>query len=81
MKPTQQPEVPVTDLGLSAYLLSAGYSLIRTEGPPTKRTFIFSAVPSEVLYGYYSETAKVNPRTFLASLRDLKGLVAQGVWT
>ena len=79
MKATSQAETPVSDLGLSAYLLSAGYALLRTDGPPSRRIFIFSTVPQEVVYRYYSGTAQVNPRTFLAALRDLKGLVAQGL--
>ncbi len=79
MKTTPQPETPISDLGLSAYLLSTGYSLLRTEGPPARRVFVFGAVRPEVIYGYYSGSAQVNPRIFLSALRDLKGLVAQGL--
>ena len=79
MKAASQVETPVSDLGLSAYLLSIGYSIIRTDGPPNRRVFVFSSIPPEAIYGYYSGTVQVNPRAFLSALRDLKGLVAQGL--
>lgn len=74
---TLPKETPIRDLHVAAYLLASGYSVLRVEGTPSRAIFVFSAVPDEAVIAFYGETAKVNPRKILDSLRSLKGLILQ----
>ena len=66
-----------SDLNLAAYLLATDHPLLRLEGAPGRRSFVFDHVSPETITGFYSG-AKVDARRLLGALRDLKGLVAQG---
>jgi hypothetical protein len=66
------------DLNLASYLLATNHRLHRLEGPPGKSAFVFGDVSPEDVTAFYSG-AQVDARQLLGALRDLKGLLAQGV--
>lgn len=78
MKVERMNGAPFTasDLHLAAYLLATDHPLLRLEGPPGRRSFVFDRVSPEIVTDFYSG-AKVDARRLLGALRDLKGLVAQ----
>ena len=70
-------ERQISDLQLASYLLVRGYKLVRVEGPPTRRTFIFPGVPEEVVFNFYSGEDLVSARHLFDAYRNLKGLTLQ----
>ncbi len=69
----------VHDLHLAAYLTALDYELVRLEGSSGQRTFIFAAVPQDVVIAFYSGRVSVDARKLLGALRDLKGLAVQAL--
>jgi hypothetical protein len=67
-----------TDIHLAAYLLATDHSLVRLNGPPGQRAFVFGKVTPEDVQRFYAG-APSDARKVLGALRDLKGLLAQGV--
>lgn len=62
------------DLNFSAYLSEIGRPLLRLEGPPGRRVFVFGNVTDADVAAFYSG-AKVSAIGVLGRLRDLKGLL------
>ncbi len=69
-------ELKVSDLGLASYLKAHAYRLVRVEGPPSRRLFVFEASEEAVL-AYYADTDRTSARKLLAAWRDMRGLTHQ----
>jgi Domain of unknown function (DUF5659) len=61
-----------SDLQLGAYLKHRGYELLRIEGEPGRRVFVFRGVPSEAIAAYYAGTDLVAPVPLFQAYRQLK---------
>lgn len=76
---TPEPaEFSTSDLNVAAYLVTIGRPLLRLEGRPGQRAFVFGDVIQEDVTRFYAGVA-VDARKLLGSLRDLKGLLVQEV--
>lgn len=71
-------ELAISDTHLAAYLLVRGFQVLRMEGPPGRREFIFPKIPPEVIASFYGGDDHVSARALLDALRNLRGLLAQG---
>lgn len=71
-------ELTISDTHLAAYLLVKGFQIIRVEGSPGRREFIFKAVPPEMIASFYGGHDEVSARALLDALRNVRGLLAQG---
>ena len=70
-------EVSYDDLPLSAFLILSGFTLLRIKRHPNKpglNIFVFAFKPDigEAAYRFYGQQAKVEPRSYLNLIRDLK---------
>lgn len=74
-----QDEVKVSDLHLSAYLLAKGFPVRRVDGSIGRREFVFETIPPEVISSFYGGDDQVSARALLDALRNLRGLLAQGL--
>jgi hypothetical protein len=72
-----QRERRVSDLQLAAYLLARDHQIVRLEGPPHRRAFIFVGVPDEDITAFYGGRDAVSARKLFGAYRDLKGLTVQ----
>lgn len=72
-------ETKVSDLQLAAYLTALDYPLLRVEGPNGRKVFVFTDVPDEVVFAFYSGRDPVSARKLLDALRNLKGLALQAL--
>lgn len=65
------------DLQAAAFVLAKGYPLMRAEGPPYRKTFVFENVPPDVLSGFYSGQAEVSGRRLFDAYRTLRAIARQ----
>jgi hypothetical protein len=72
-------EYTTTDLQLSAFLKAVGHDLVRADGPPAHRRFVFRDVPAETIAAYHSDAIPVPPRALFAAYRILKRRVFESV--
>ncbi len=72
-------ETRISDLQLAAYLVAQDHSLVRVEGPPGHREFIFADIPADAIFAYYSGRDLVSARKLFGAYRDLKGLTIQAL--
>ncbi len=70
-------ETRISDLQLAAYLVAQGHRVVRVEGPPGRREFVFLDLPTEAVMTYYAGADQVSARKLFAAFRDLKGLTRQ----
>jgi len=66
--------IEVTDLGLAAFLSARGYLVLRLEGRPGRRTFVFPEAARDDCRACFAG-APVEARAYYESLRSLKALV------
>lgn len=67
-------EYTTTDLGEAAYLLLTGHPLVRLDGRLGKRTFVFNGTSREAGTEFFNG-AKVEARSYAATIRDLKARI------
>lgn len=80
MQMMQAPdECRISDVHLAAYLLARGHQVSRLEGSFGRREFVFHDVPQDVLLSYYGGDDLVSARELLDALRNIRGLLVQGV--
>lgn len=72
-------EVKISDVHLASYLLVRGFQVARVNGSPSRREFIFPNVPPEAISSFYGGDDRVSARALLDALRNLRGLLVQGV--
>ncbi len=61
------------DLALASFALSVGFPLLRVEGPPGRREFVFGReIPEDLIAEFYSGTGMVSAKRVLDSYRGLK---------
>jgi hypothetical protein len=72
-------EIDLDDLQAAAFVLAKGYPLVRTDGPPYRKTFIFQDVPEHVLVGFYSGQAEVNAKGLFEAYRTLRAIARQAL--
>ncbi len=70
-------ETQISDLQVASYLLALGYPILRTEGGSHRIEFIFANVPEDIVFRFFQDDSKVNPRKLLDAYRNLKGLIVQ----
>ena len=70
-------ETQISDLQVASYLLALGYPTLRTEGASHRIEFIFANVPEDIVFRFFQDDSKVNPRKLLDAYRNLKGLIVQ----
>jgi hypothetical protein len=63
------------DLQHAAFLKAIGHELVRLEGPPGSRVFVFRNVPADDIAAYHRGTRLVNPYELFTAYRALKRLV------
>lgn len=62
------------DLPLASYLITNGRRLLRLEGPPGRRQFVFADVPEADVSDFLNGKA-IDARRLLDAHRTLKGLL------
>ncbi len=67
-----------SDIHLASYLLATDHPLRQLDGGPGHRVFIFGDVAADEVTAFYAGV-KVDARKLLGAMRDLKGLLAQGL--
>jgi len=70
-------ETRYDDLPLSAFLILSGFTLLRIERHPSKPglsvfVFAFKKDIGEATFRFYRNEAKIEPRSYLNLIRDLK---------
>jgi hypothetical protein len=68
-------EMKTPDMQLGACLLTAGALLLRVEGEPGRRLFVFGQCPEEVVLAYYQGRDCVSARKLFDAYHALKSLV------
>jgi nucleoside-diphosphate-sugar epimerase len=81
MKTVKVSEIRISDAHLAAYLLARGYQVTGIDGSGTaaRKEFLFREVPTDVIASYYGGEDSVSARALLDALRNLRGLLAQGL--
>jgi len=80
MKSTSAPApIKISDLHLASFLLARGFQVVGVEGPPGKRDFVFQDIPLDAISSFYGGDDAVSARALLDALRNLRGLLVQGV--
>lgn len=74
MKPD---EVKISDVHLAAYLLVRGVPIVRVEGGPGRREFVFTGATQELISSFFGGDDRVSARALLDALRNIRGLLAQ----
>ena len=72
-------ELALDDLQVSAFLHAKGFQLIRTEGPPYRKTFVFADVPDAMIQDFYAGTGAVSARKLFDSYRTLRAIARQSL--
>ena len=75
----QSPEIKLSDMDLSAFLLTLGHPIVRLEGQAGRRQFVFKNVPEDAVVAFYGGDDRVSARALLNALRNVKGLLAQAL--
>jgi Domain of unknown function (DUF5659) len=75
---TMHEPIRISDVHLAAYLVAKGFALLGVEGQPSRREFLFTDVPPDAIVGYYNGEL-VSARALLDALRNLRGLLVQGL--
>src|SRR5947209_18229608 len=70
-------ELALYDLQVSAFLHAKGLRLVRTEGPPYRKTFVFADVPDAMIQDFYAATGAVSARKLFDSYRTLRAIARQ----
>ena len=70
-------ETRISDIHLTAFLVCRGHKLVRVEGPPGRREFVFQGLSPDAMIAFYSGDDQVSARALLDALRNLRGLLAQ----
>jgi len=71
-------ELRISDVHLAAYLLVRGFQIVRVEGAPSRREFVFTNVSPEVVSSFYGGDDQVSARALLDAVRNVRGLLVQG---
>ena len=81
MEPSEikQSEIRLSDMDLSAFLLTLGHPIAGIEGPAGRRQFVFKNVPRDAVVAFYGGDDRVSARALLNALRNVKGLLAQAL--
>lgn len=74
--PTTAWDFSTSDLHLASFFLATDHQLLRMDGPPGQRVFIFRNVTEADVAAFYSG-AQVDARKLLNAVRDLKALLHQ----
>lgn len=77
MQRMNEGALKISDPHLTAYLLVRGFQILRVEGTPAHREFVFSNVPPEAISSYYGGDDLISARALLDALRNVRGLLAQ----
>lgn len=67
--------VRVSDTSVAAFLLARGFRIVKVEGSPGRREFIFADVPDEAILNFFGGDDQVSARRLLDCLKNLKGLL------
>lgn len=79
MQTMNSQQVKISDVHLASYLLVRGFPIVRVEGTPGRREFVFTEVPPEIISSFYGGDDSVSARALLDALRNVRGLLVQGV--
>ena len=71
-------EFVTSDLQLASYLVALGHRPTRIEGPPHRRCFVFSALPSEDVASYYRGGRPLNPQELFRCYKLMRRSVFEG---
>lgn len=70
-------ERTISDLQLASFLVANDYEIVRVEGTPYRKEFIFQDVPEEAVLAYYAGKDETSARELFSAYRDLRGLARQ----